>query len=146
MERAKAALEGELSRVTGEGPSKVQVVACPNCADLEELVTALKEKCSLASSKSEQVQILTLAPASWTIEHTAEQFHVSKYLVRKARELKKAKGILSKPEAKEGKTLSKEVEQAVIDFYKRDDISRLCPGKKDFVAVRKDGQKHHEQK
>ena len=48
---------------------------------------------------------MTLTPESWTIEKTMKEFQVSKYLVKKARSLKKELGILAEPKAKTGKVL-----------------------------------------
>ena len=57
------------------------------------------------SSWNEKVKLLTLTPESWTIEKTMKEFEVSKYLVKKARSLKKELGILAEPKAKTGKVL-----------------------------------------
>ena len=46
-----------------------------------------------------------MTPESWTIEKTMKEFEVSKYLVKKARSLKKELGILAEPKAKTGKVL-----------------------------------------
>ena len=46
-----------------------------------------------------------MTPESWTIEKTMKEFQVSKYLVKKARSLKKELGILAEPKAKTGKVL-----------------------------------------
>ena len=154
VSKAKAVLDKEFTRVSGNFPStskagqKERIVSrCQNCTDLDVLVGQLKEKCSMTKSKREQVQLLTIVPASWTIEQVSKEFNVSKYLVKKSRELKKSKGVLFMTETKKGKTLSRETEKAVIDFYQRDDISRVCPGKKDCVSFRNDeGKKVCEQK
>lgn len=149
VQKAKVVLDTKLTSITGEVddlPDKSMQTQCTACSDLSVLIEALKEKCSLTTARRDKVQILTLVPSSWTIDFTAQQFNVSKYLVKKSREIKNTKGILSKPEAKQGNKLSEDAKQAVMKFYQRDDISRICPGKKDYVSVRKDGQKVHEQK
>ena len=74
------------------------------CNDLYKLVRLIKEKL-LVSSWNEKVKLLTLTPESWTIEKTMKEFEVSKYLVKKARSLKKELGILAEPKAKTGKVL-----------------------------------------
>ena len=58
------------------------------CNDLYKLVGLVKEKL-LVSSRNEKVKLLTLTPEIWTIEKTMKEFEVSKYLVKKARSLKK---------------------------------------------------------
>lgn len=63
------------------GPS--MQTECSGCNDLTLLTEALKEKCALTKSRREKVQILTLVPASWTIQFTAQEFKVNRYLVKK---------------------------------------------------------------
>ena len=79
-------------------------VESSKCNDLYKLVGLIKEKL-LVLSWNEKVKLLTLTPESWTIEKTMKEFQVSKYLVKKARSLKKELGILAEPKAKTGKVL-----------------------------------------
>ena len=74
-------------------------------SELDCLYNLMKEKLT-TTTYSEKIQILTLAPDSWSCRYWAEHFTVSKYLVRTARELKKVKGILAKPAQKQGKVIS----------------------------------------
>ena len=67
-------------------------------------------------------------------------------MVRKARALKQSKGILAYPLKKVGHGISDEIKQNVTNFFESDEISRMCPGMKDFVPVRIDGEKVHKQK
>ena len=62
---------------------------CSKSSDLDRLTELLK-----MSSTQEKVKILTLAPESWSISRTCNEFDVSEYLVKKARKLKNSKGIL----------------------------------------------------
>src|SRR5207253_10078355 len=72
-----------------------------------EILTQLKDKFNATStSKSEQVQIMTILPLSWSIKKIEAQFGCSDYMVRKAKKLVKEKGILSTPNPKPGKVLS----------------------------------------
>ena len=57
---------------------------------------------------------MALTSESWTIEKTMKEFEVSKYLVKKARSLKKELGILAEPKAKTGKVLPQEV---LLHYY-----------------------------
>ena len=82
-------------------------VESSKCNDLYKLVGLIKEKL-LVLSWNEKVKLLTLTTESWTIEKTMKEFEVSKYLVRKARSLKKELGILPEPKAKTGKVLPQE--------------------------------------
>ena len=71
-------------------------------SDVDYLVTALKQKLSLTTGKQQQIKLLTLAPQSWTIAKTIDEFGFGKRLVRRARELRKEHGIL--PEVTHRKT------------------------------------------
>lgn len=118
---------------------------CSKCSDLDAIVSELKEKCLLVS-KQQQIQLLTLAPNSWSIKRAAEEFQVSEYLVRQARALKQTSGILSMPEQRRGKCLPDEVVKSVFEFYQEDEVSRVCPGKKECISVKIDGCKQQKQK
>ena len=85
--------------------------------------------------------ILTLAPASWSIERTANEFQVTKHLVKKSRALKKSKGILADPISRKGKTLDSDIKDRVVAFYQSDEYSRICHGRKDYVSVKVNGVK-----
>ena len=89
------------------------------------------------------MRIFTLVPDLWSKEYAAMFFNVSEYLVRAARSLKEAKGILADPDPKIGKRIAEYGEEAVRLFYEDDEYSRAMPGKKDFVSI---GKKIHKQK
>lgn len=57
-------------------------------------------------------------------------------MIRKAKVLVKQKGILSTPNPRHGHTLAEETSDLVRSFYESDDLSRMMPGKKDYVSVR----------
>jgi hypothetical protein len=111
-------------------------VVCNKCADMDELITALKEKVTVSTSQ-EKLKLLTLTPSSWKIEKTAKEFDVSVYMVKKSRSLKKTGGILADPPRKKGKELSQEVKDRVVEFYEDDQYSRMCPGQKEYVSVKR---------
>ena len=119
---------------------------CSGCSDLDRLVQLVKEKIEI-SSQRKKVQLLTLAPESWSIAKCAAEFNVSEYQVKKARSLKKEKGILAEPQPNTGKPISKELEERVKRYYEDDEHTRLLPGAKDFKSVRdSDGKRMHRQK
>ena len=75
------------------------------------------------------------------------EFGVTKYMACSAKKLVDDKGVLSSPNSKAGKTLSQDALELVKSFYHHDDVSRVMPGKKDFVSSRNDdGEKVHMQK
>ena len=63
-----------------------------------------------------------MTPESWTIEKTMKEFEVSKYLVKKARSLKRELGILAETKAKTGKVLPQETVTTVVKIQKKKKI------------------------
>lgn len=111
-----------------------------------ELIDELKAKIAITDSNEKKVKILTLAPLSWTIEKTAQEFNVSIYMVKKARSVRKQHGILADTlPSKKGKELPQTTIDKVLAFYESDEFSRMCPGK-DSVSVKVNGQKLQKQK
>lgn len=112
-----------------------------NCTseDCEQLMIDLKERCAnlqLHSDYSGILSLLTLVPHSWTLKKTSHFFKVPISQVRRARILKKEKGILAIPEKSTGRKIGEEEKEIVIDFYLSDKYSRMQPGMKDFVSVK----------
>ena len=106
-------------------------------SELEESCLAnLKTNFSNAESRKKKVMLLTCLPESWSVRKIVREFNAPNYMVRQAKKLLKEKGILESPDQKPGKSLSKEVVQAVHSFYESDDISRVMPGKKDCVTIK----------
>lgn len=114
----------------------------------EEILKQLKEKFNHPStSTSMKTMILTIAPTSWSENKLAEEFGTSRRQARKAKQLVNQFGILSSPNPRGGRKLPAETENLVQDFYLREDISRIMPGKKDFISVKlDDGKRTHIQK
>lgn len=110
------------------------------------LMKWLTEEYNVTSSYDKKMQILTLSPLS--IHNTMKLFNTSRYMVDKSRRLRKEYGIL--PEIKKiskGKVITREIIAKVEEFYQSDDVSRICPGKSDFLSIRDiAGNKIHMQK
>ena len=92
--------------------------------DLDYLVSLMKDKLKTNLSRHQKIQILTIAPKSWSRRKVAEEFDVSEYLVRKARALTSEKGTLALPEPKQGRKIPQEtidiaVSYTHLDVYKR---------------------------
>ena len=100
------------------------------------------------TTRSEQLKILTLVPDCFTIDETAQYFSTSTRMVKLARKLKEEQGILPEvPIISKGRRITPDEVTLVHSFFENDDISRLCPGKKDFLSVkREDGTREHQQK
>ena len=99
---------------------------------MDELVKAFNS----TSSFERKLKILTLSP--YTINKTVEVFNTTHYLVKKSKRLKKEYGIIPDiPEvSSKGKVLSEDVKNLVREFWKSDEISRICPSAKDFLRIR----------
>ena len=126
---------------------KRTLIADTEClGDEDEMIEQLREKFVLSTSRSEQLQILTILPQSWTLKKIQEVFQTSDYMARKSKQLVRDKGILSTPNPKPGYSLPRHSVNLIKDFYESDDISRAMPGKKDFVSVREGEKRVHIQK
>ena len=114
--------------------------------DGTEMIQQLKEKFQETKKRNEQIQVLTVLPKSWSVKKIQQEFGVSEYLARQSKKLVEERGILSLPDPLRGPSLPPETVDTVCMFYESDDISRVMPGKKDFVSVKKDGKRQHVQK
>ncbi|CAG9765892.1 unnamed protein product [Ceutorhynchus assimilis] len=117
--------------------------------DYFELIDEVKKKISTVDYKN-KINLISIAPKSWSREGTAKELNVSPNTVRTARQAMKNDGILPyiKNENKQGRhSLSKEMSEKIIQFYLENDISRPCPGAKEYVSVKDDnGNRIHMQK
>ena len=109
--------------------------------DGSEMIQQLKEKFLTTTKMNEQLQILTVLPKSWSVKKIQQEFGVSTYMAQKSKKLVKEKGVLSLPDPKPGPSLLPETVDIVHAFYESDDISRVMPGKKDFVSVKMEGKR-----
>ena len=73
----------------------------------------------------------------------SEYFQVSKYLIQKSRDFGKENGVLSLPLQKKGKSVSHEMKEEIVSFCENDEISKIMPGKKDYISI---GRNMHKQK
>ena len=87
-----------------------------------------------------------MLPRSWSIKKIESEFSASNYMIRKAKELVKVKGILSTPDPKPGSSLPGKTIDRVTNFYQSDEMSRMMPGRKDFVSVKQSEGRIHVQK
>ena len=76
-------------------------------------------------------------PKSWSIRKVQKEFGASNFMARKAKQLVEEIGILSTPDPKPGCMLPQSTVDLVTCFHESDETSRLIPGKKDCVTVRK---------
>ena len=124
MKHIKVDIEEKVSQALDISAEELQAetwVESLNCNNLHKLVGLIKETL-LVSSWNEKVKLLILTPESWTIEKTMKEFEVSKYLVKKARSLKRELGILAETKAKTGKVLPQETVTTVVKIQKKKDF------------------------
>ena len=74
-------------------------------ADESELISQLRKKFSDTNLRSEKLTILTVLPQSWTLQKIQQEFAVTRYMARQAKNLVREKGILSTPNCRGGKSL-----------------------------------------
>lgn len=149
FDTAKEGLRRRLTRTYGVEMrrSEGEESASKNLQLYESMMHQLIEKFKdPETTYSTKLQLLTLSPFS--LYKTAAMFGAPLYMVRKARQVKAAHGILGTPRKKIGSVkLSEEKKAEVISFYQRDDVSRVLPGKKDVISVRcPDGKRENFQK
>ena len=113
--------------------------------DLKDIVDRLKTK-FIDSGRSEQIQILTLAPSTWTVRRVMAEFGATYHMTRTAKQISTSEGIMATPNPKPGKALNNATANAVSEFCNSDSISRLMPGKRDCVSMRVDGTRENIQK
>lgn len=102
----------------------------------ESILINLKKAFLDSNSRKKKVMLLTCLPDSWSVRKIMREFNAPNYMVRQAKKILNEKGILESPNQRPGKSLPKEVVQAVHTFYENDEISRVMPGKKDCKVVK----------
>ena len=142
--RSKSYSRQKVKKIT-EALQHTVIIGAP-IDDGTEMIQQLKEKFQETRKGNEQVQVLTVLPKSWSVKKIQQEFGVSEYLARQSKKLVEERGILSLPGPLRGPSLPSETVDTVCMFYESDDISRVMPGKKDFVSVKKDGKRQHVQK
>ena len=90
--------------------------------------------------------MLTVLPKSWSVKKAQQEFGVAEYLAWQSKKLVEERGILSLPGPPCGPSLPPETVVVVCSFYESDTISRVMPGKKDFVSMKKEGKCQNIQK
>ena len=139
--RSKCYSRQKMKKIT-EASQRTVITEAP-IDEATEMIKQLKEE---TKKRSEQVQVLTVLPKSWSLKKIQQEFGVSEYLARQSKKLVEERGILSLPGPLRGPSLPSETVDTVCAFYESDDISRVMPGKKDFVSVKKEGKRQHVQK
>ena len=105
---------------------------------LDQILNELKVKFD-SSSRNEKISILTILVDNLPNAQIQHFFETTRYMVEKAVEIKKQKGILGVPEKNSGRQINAELKARIIIYYSDDTFGniRMLPGKKDFVSVKK---------
>ena len=114
--------------------------------DEQELLDNLKNIFSNTKDRNSKLKILTLLPLSWSVSKIQSHFYASKHMIQTAKGLAREGKIMCTPEKKKGKSLPQSTVKLVTDFYESEEVSRMMPGKKDFVTIRKGVTKEQIQK
>lgn len=64
------------------------------------------------------------------------EFQVSKHKAKLAQKLLKDEGVLGKRDPKRGRPFSNKIQ--IKEFYRKDQYSRLLPGRKDYKSVKEE--------
>ena len=118
-----------------------------DCRLDENLVRDINDALSKAESRAEKIEILTTLPVGITIPNVTKKFNgVSRRMASQALKLRKNNGYKSRPKKKRGRPLPKDTLQQIKEFYRTDEISRMMPGRKDFVSIKTDVSREKVQK
>ena len=73
----------------------------------DRLMQLIKDRLSTTKTNKEIIQVLTLAPETWSIKNVVNFCNVTEYTACKALSLVQKKGVLVFPNKKRGKTISR---------------------------------------
>ncbi|XP_065079406.1 uncharacterized protein LOC135702303 [Ochlerotatus camptorhynchus] len=108
-------------------------------SDGNEFLVQLKDKYKETIDSNERYRILTTLPKSWSTYRIMKEFNVSQHMANQAKALQQQKGIMSVPVNRLSRaSLGEPTIMLVRDFYNSDDISRVCPGKRDYLISKND--------
>ena len=145
--RSKGYLEQKMRKITTMmAGASIEPVPSKESETDSEIIQQLKEKFQSTTNRADKLQVLTVLPKSWSIRKIEKEFGATNYMVRKAKQLVLEKGVLSSPNPKPGHSLPQHTVDVVTNFYESDEVSRMMPGKKDFVSVKRGEGRVHIQK
>lgn len=136
-ESVKRKIETVLEVDLPEDKDNLEESVIQKSKDLDKLINIIKDEFDDAS-RNKQIQMLTIPAAlMWSKRKIIETFNATDYSVCKAQKLFKTKGFLAEPEPRCEKKLSPETLELVKQFYQSNEHSRIWPGMKDVVSIRK---------
>lgn len=107
----------------------------------DEMIEKIKKKYHSTDSRAMKYKLLSILPESWSIRDIEREIGATVRMAAKSKTLTKKYGILFDMQQKAGsKTLPAEVVDRIQHFYCSDEVSRICPGKRDYKKVLQNGQ------
>lgn len=146
--RTKAYQEDRLSQFNKKLCDVFFTKVPPPNNDGDQIIEQLKEKFN-DSDRNTRIKVLSVLPKDWSVSkiHNLFDGYASRYLIEQTKKLVEKQGILCDTTKKMGsKTLNEETCKKVEEFYRSDDISRACPGLRDYVKHKENGVKVTDQR
>lgn len=102
-----------------------------------EIIENMRNLCAETDSTETRLTVLSLLPKNWTVSKIMAEFaNVSQRLVRKSKEFSKHPHEFIERRKVRTSSLSALHEEIVRNFYNSDEISRIMPGKKDYISIK----------
>ncbi|KAM7281442.1 hypothetical protein ISCGN_006394 [Ixodes scapularis] len=90
----------------------------------------------MEKNREKKLQLLALAPPSWSREKIINFFGALERQARQAVKVRSESGILSTVPKRRGRPVSEEVKAPIMEIYQDDAVSYCLPGKKDVLRGR----------
>ncbi|KAJ8666722.1 hypothetical protein QAD02_008384 [Eretmocerus hayati] len=100
-----------------------------------EIIQQLKDKLSTCGNSRQRYLLLTVLPRTCDAYRIQQVMGVSQATAKRAKELMENQGILCLVPSKSGRVLDPRVLQMIEDTYLSDDMSRIQPGKNNYVSI-----------
>lgn len=110
-------------------------------SDSEEMIKQLKEKFDESTNRATKIKVLSVLPKSWSGNKIKKKFAATQHMIYQTKKLVEKDGILCDTTKK---IASHVIPQETIDkvkrFYRSENISRPCPGIREYVRRKDNGQ------
>lgn len=107
------------------------------------MIDQLKNKFEQTTDRNTKIKILSVLPADWSIRKTQKIFGTgaSYYMINQTKKLVQKNGILCEPTKKIGAKISEKTLKKVKEFFYLDEISRSCPGMREYQTYKGNGER-----
>lgn len=110
--------------------------------DAEKIIDQLKEKFDQTTSRSLKTKILSILPRDWNATKIRQVFgeSASFWIIKQTKKLVKKSGVLCDTTKRiASHTIDQNTFERVQEFYRNDNVSRSCPGIREYVRCNTDG-------